>query len=385
LGRRLKELEGRMEDVTARKQSAESDLVSLKERAKSAEQQNTKLHAEMKVLAERMGREEEMMREANKDKEAIRNAAGSADQLSKMEKNNKRLETELETKRAENGDLTKEVSVLMQQNENLKEKLSSTESKLADAERTRDLSIRAAQIAAKSSSKADEGGKEQEKEVVGDLLVKNNKLEESLAESEKSVAELTEKREKLAAAVKELKSKLDAAQKLKKMQGLKIENLTKEVATLKKGGAGGGGGASSAALAQANQLQRGAEIERDASEQKAAIAEAQAKKLRAEIEQMEQRVIGHREKFQIRIKQIETDVRKAHGDAQGDAFAALRAELEAANNAAKEERRNGRDRAKGLQVRRPHEGSERHMKQSATFSRPREERANPQQEQRPAN
>jgi protein HOOK3 len=337
--RQVKELQDRLEEQTRRREASESENVSLKERAKSAEQQNTKLHADMKTLTEKMGREESLLLEASKDKEAIRMAAGGQEQTAKLEAKVSKLEDDLKSKRAENGDLTKEVDDLMQKTETLEGDLAALQSKLVEAERTRDFSLKAAKLAAQASSATNSS--EEDKEVVGDLLVKNSKLEEALETSVKKVADLEEEREKLRTAVKALKSKIEAAQMLKKKQSIALEKAQKEASDAKKGMSAGKD------VEEAKMLLRGAEIEREASEQKAATAADEVKRLRTELEVMDQKLTGAREKFQIRLKKIESDVKS---DKDGDMFAGLRGELEALSRELAAEKANGRQKVKDLQI-----------------------------------
>jgi len=352
LTRRLKELEARFEEERRRREEAESGNVSLKEKARSAETDNKKLTlgmktltAGMKTLEDKGNREEAMFLESSKDKEAIRKAAGGEADRAKLEGQVKELRAGLKAKKAETGDLTKEVNTLMETAADLEGRLRSATEKLEEAEKARDFSLKAAKIAARASASTTAESADENKEVVGDLLVKNGRLEESLSAAEKKVTDLLAEKENYIATVIKLKQSIDAAKALKKKSAIALEKAQKDAAAARKAASTG------VDASRARLLLRGSEIEREASERKAAASDGEVKRLREEIERSEMRLTGAREKFQIRLKKIESDLRNGGGEeGSAAAFGSLVAELEATSEELEAEKEVHRAKVKEMQV-----------------------------------
>ncbi len=340
LARRLKDAESRLDESTNRREQAEADVASLKERAKMAEVQNSKLHAEIEALTGRMGREEALMQEALKDKDAIRAAAGAEVKLKELEARLSEISEELAEKKAEAGDMTKEVSRLMSDKERLNDELAAVRRKLDEAEKARDFALEAAKIAARTSKAAKE--EDESSNVVADLLTQKTELEERVAKEEVKVKDLTEERDKLKEAVKAYISKDKATQQWKRKQQDALAKAQKEAADAKKGTTAG------KEIDNLKMLLRGAEIERDASEEGKAQAETKIEKMREEMDLVEKKLSGAREKFIVKMKMMEGNV-KAGGEGDGDRFKVLVQELDSTNRELSSLQKSSRDARKAMQ------------------------------------
>ena len=177
----------------------------MKERAKLAEGQNSKLHKEIQGLTGRMEREETLLKDAMEDKAAIRAAASSEVQIKSLESKLQEVEAALAEKKDENGDLMKELNKVMNDKEELQAELSSLNEKLEQAEKTRDFALKATKLASQASEATQS---EEDKKVVGELLLQKSKLEDSLAIASKKCEDLEGERTKLIEAVKALKNKV---------------------------------------------------------------------------------------------------------------------------------------------------------------------------------
>ncbi|GMI09596.1 hypothetical protein TrLO_g6555 [Triparma laevis f. longispina] len=344
LARRLKDYETRLEDNIARREKAEAQVTTLKERAKLAESQNSKLHKEIQGITGRMEREESLLKDAMEDKAAIRAAASSEGQIKDLQEKVKELQGKLADSKGDVGDLTKELNGVMNDKEALQKELEGCTEKLVQAEKTRDFALKATKLASQASEVTQsEGGKK----VVAELLLQKSTLEDSLAKQAFKVASLEDEREKLVAAVKALKQKNEAAQMLKKKNMLALEAMKKQVEEARSGGL------ATKEVEEMKMLLRGAEIEREASEQKAALAESEVQSLRQEIEAYDNKLTGAKEKFTLQIKQIEKEVKADLSSGSSDhteLFKSLRQELEAANREAAKQKKAGKNKLKEIQI-----------------------------------
>ncbi|GMH80972.1 hypothetical protein TL16_g08777 [Triparma laevis f. inornata] len=344
LARRLKDYETRLEDNIARREKAEAQVTTLKERAKLAESQNSKLHKEIQGITGRMEREESLLKDAMEDKAAIRAAASSEGQIKDLQEKVKELQGKLADSKGDVGDLTKELNGVMNDKEALQKELEGCTEKLVQAEKTRDFALKATKLASQASEVTQsEGGKK----VVAELLLQKSTLEDSLAKQASKVASLEDEREKLVAAVKALKQKNEAAQMLKKKNMLALEAMKKQVEEARSGGL------ATKEVEEMKMLLRGAEIEREASEQKAALAESEVQSLRQEIEAYDNKLTGAKEKFTLQIKQIEKEVKADLSSGSSDhteLFKSLRQELEAANREAAKQKKAGKNKLKEIQI-----------------------------------
>lgn len=178
-------------------------------------------------------------------------------------------------------------------------------------------------------------------------MLQKSTLEDSLAEQASKVTSLEDEREKLVAAVKALKQKNEAAQMLKKKNMLALEAMKKQVEEARSGGL------ATKEVEEMKMLLRGAEIEREASEQKAALAESEVQSLRQEIEAYDNKLTGAKEKFTLQIKQIEKEVKADLSSGSSDhteLFKSLRQELEAANREAAKQKKAGKNKLKEIQI-----------------------------------
>lgn len=160
--------------------------------------------------------------------------------------------------------------------------------------------------------------------MVAELLLQKSKLEDSLAEQSAKIEGLETEKEKLVVAVKALKQKVDAAQMLKKKQMAALEQAKKQVEEARSGGL------ATKEVEEMKMLLRGAEIERDASEQKANLAESEVQSLRQEIEAYDKKLTGAKEKFTLQIKAIEKEVKADLASGSSDhteLFKSLREEV----------------------------------------------------------
>ena len=335
--REKKEFQDRLEEERKRREKAETDLVGLKERAKSAETQNVQLHGEIHALSDLRSREESLLLESKEDKEAMRRALEGEGKSDKLEAQVSQLTGVVKAMEKREREMTKEVSQYMGELEECKENLNEAKRKLAEAEKTAAFSMKAATIAARADSAS--AGSEDEKEVVGVLMRKSAKLEEELEKSLKKVKELEKEKEDFRAAAKALKSKVDAAQILKKKQGIALEKAQKDAAEAKKAGGGGG------KVDEVRLLLRGAEIEREASEQKVEKLEEDLARFEEEKETWEKKHEGAKEMFIIRLKKIESDAKGGSSE-----FGALRGEIEATTAELSKERRENRRAAKDAEA-----------------------------------
>ncbi|GMI10838.1 hypothetical protein TrVE_jg615 [Triparma verrucosa] len=344
LTRRLKDFETRLEDNIARREKAEAQVTTLKERAKLAESQNSKLHKEIQGITGRMEREESLLKDAMEDKAAIRAAASSEGQIKALEEKVRDLTNKLSDSKGDVGDLTKELNGVMNDKEALQKEVEDLTEKLAQAEKTRDFALKATKLASQASEVTQS---EEDKKVVAELLLQKSKLEDSLAEQSAKIEGLETEKEKLVVAVKALKQKVDAAQMLKKKQMAALEQAKKQVEEARSGGL------ATKEVEEMKMLLRGAEIERDASEQKANLAESEVQSLRQEIEAYDKKLTGAKEKFTLQIKAIEKEVKADLASGSSDhteLFKSLREELESANRDNLKQKKASKSKLKEIQI-----------------------------------
>ena len=100
-------------------------------------------------------------------------------------------------------------------------------------------------------------------------------------------------------------------------------------------------------------LLRGAEIEREASERKANLAEDEVQLLRNEVETYDKKLTGAKEKFTTQLQAIEKEVKADLSSGSSDhseLFKSLRQELEVANREVLNQKKAGKRRLKAIQI-----------------------------------